>query len=123
MKLRHLRGAFALVALALTAGCATVPSVPLTDVRPLVGKWRGTISVGLGPPQFYYLTVNPDASIVATWGPNWQWGNITLNGGRARFELSHLTSGTLLRRQGRPRHHDDSRLRRLVRLRHAAPVA
>jgi uncharacterized protein YndB with AHSA1/START domain len=94
--LRHLRGALALVALALTAGCATVPSVPLTDVRPLVGKWRGTISVGLGAPQFYYLTVNPDASIVATWGPNWQWGNITLNGGRARFELSHLTSGTLL---------------------------
>jgi uncharacterized protein YndB with AHSA1/START domain len=91
-----LRVALALVSLAVVAGCATVPSIPLADVRPLVGKWRGTISVGLGPPQFYYLTVNPDASIVATWGPNWQWGNITISGGQARFELSHLTSGTLL---------------------------
>jgi uncharacterized protein YndB with AHSA1/START domain len=93
---RSLRGALAVAALSLLAGCATVPSVPLTDVRPIVGKWRGTISVGMGAPQFYYLTVNPDASIVAEWGVNWQWGTITLNGGRARFELSHLTSGTLL---------------------------
>jgi uncharacterized protein YndB with AHSA1/START domain len=93
---RSLRGALAVAALSLLAGCATVPSVPLTDVRPIVGKWRGTISVGMGAPQFYYLTVNPDASIVAEWGVNWQWGTITLDGGRARFELSHLTSGTLL---------------------------
>jgi len=88
-------GAAVLVALLLLAGCATVPTAPLTDVRPLVGKWRGTITVGLGPPQFYYLTVNPDATIVAEWGPNWQWGKITLSGGQARFDLSHLTSGTL----------------------------
>ena len=92
---RSLRGALALAALVLLAGCATVPPVPLTDVRPLVGKWRGTITVGMGAPQFYYLTVNPDATIVAEWGPNWQWGKITLTGGQARFELSHLTSGTL----------------------------
>lgn len=85
-----------LAAVNLVAGCATVPSVALTDVRPLVGKWRGTINVGTRPPEFYYLTVNPDASIVATWGVNWQWGTITLSGGQARFELDHLTSGTLL---------------------------
>lgn len=93
---RALRGALVLGALVLLAGCATVPSVPLTDVRPLVGKWRGTITVGMGAPQFYYLTVNPDATIVAEWGPNWQWGKITLGGGQARFELSHLAIGTLL---------------------------
>jgi uncharacterized protein YndB with AHSA1/START domain len=51
----------------------------------------------MGPPQFYYLTVNPDASIVATWGSNWQWGKITVNGTEgARFELDHITTGTLL---------------------------
>jgi hypothetical protein len=81
---------------ALVAGCASVPSKPLTDIRAIEGKWRGTITVGMGAPQFYYLTVNPDSTIVAEWGPNWQWGKITLSGGQARFEISHLTSGTLL---------------------------
>ena len=60
--------------LALGAGCATVPSIPLTDIRAVEGKWRGTITVGMGAPQFYYLTVNPDSTIVAEWGPNWQCG-------------------------------------------------
>jgi uncharacterized protein YndB with AHSA1/START domain len=82
-------------ALALALGCATVPSIPLADIRAIEGKWRGTITVGKGSRQFYYLTVNPDSTIVAEWGMNWQWGAITLSGGNARFELSHLTSGTL----------------------------
>jgi hypothetical protein len=94
--LRSLRGALALAVLALMAGCASVPSKPLTDIRAIEGKWRGTITVGMGAPQFYYLTVNPDSTTVAEWGPNWQWGKITLGGGQARFEISHLTSGTLL---------------------------
>ena len=92
---RAARGAAVLVALLLLAGCASVPSKPLTDIRAIEGKWRGTITVGMGPPQFYYLTVNSDATIVAAWGLNWQWGTITLSAGQARFELSHLTSGTL----------------------------
>ncbi len=94
--LRTLRGALVPAALALVAGCASVPSKPLTDIRSIEGKWRGTITFGMGPPQFYYLTVNADATIVAEWGPNWQWGTIALSGGQARFEISHLTSGTLL---------------------------
>lgn len=81
---------------ALLAGCASVPSIPLTDIRAIEGKWRGTITVGRGSPQFYYLTVNRDSTIVAEWGMNWQWGTITLSGGKARFELSRLTSGDLL---------------------------
>jgi len=93
---RSLRGALALVVLALVAGCASVPSKPLTDIRAIEGKWRGPITVGMGAPQFYYLTVNPDSTIVTEWGPNWQWGKITLSGGQARFEISHLTNGTLL---------------------------
>ena len=92
---RFLRGVLVPVALVLLAGCASVPPRPIMDIRDIEGKWQGTISVGLGPPQLYYLTVNPDATIVTTWGPNWQWGTVTLSGGQARFELSHLTSGTL----------------------------
>lgn len=93
---RSLRAALALGALALVVGCASVPSKPLTDIRAIEGKWRGTITVGMGSPQFYYLTVNPDSTIVTEWGANWQWGRIALSGGKARFELSHLSSGTLL---------------------------
>ena len=93
--LRTLRPILVLGALALASGCATVPSIPLADIRAIEGKWRGTITVGKGSPQFYYLTVNPDSTIVAEWGMNWQWGAITLSGGKARFEISHLTSGDI----------------------------
>ena len=93
--LRSLRGTLAVALLALVTGCASAPSKPLTDIRAIVGKWRGTITVGMGTAQFYYLTVNPDATIVAEWGANTQWGKVTLSGGQARFELSHLSNGTL----------------------------
>jgi uncharacterized protein YndB with AHSA1/START domain len=82
----------------MLVGCASAaPPRRLTNIEPLVGKWQGTIAVGMGSPQFYYLTVNPDGSIVATWGMNWQWGKVTATGGEGvRFELDHITSGTLL---------------------------
>jgi hypothetical protein len=99
MSTRALRGALVLAAMAVLAGCASgqPPPARLMSIEPIVGKWQGTIAVGMGPPQFYYLTINPDASIVATWGANWQWGKITVNGTEgARFELDHITSGTLL---------------------------
>lgn len=92
---RAARVALVFAAASLIAACASVGSKPLTDVRAIEGNWRGTITVGYGPPQFYYLTVNPDATIVAQWGGNWQWGTVTLSGGQARFEMSHRTSGTL----------------------------
>ena len=82
--------------LALVVGCASVPSKSLTDITAVEGKSRGTITVGKAAPQFYSLTVNPDSTIVAESGPNWQWGKIALSGGQARFEISHLSSGTLL---------------------------
>jgi uncharacterized protein YndB with AHSA1/START domain len=102
MSARALRGVFVLAVVALLAGCASgAPPTRLMSIEPLVGKWQGTIAVGMGPPQFYYLTVNPDASIVATWGANWQWGKITVNGTEgARFELDHITTGTLLYSRG-----------------------
>ena len=91
------RAALVAMVVVMLAGCASAPPRRLTTVQPLVGKWQGTIAVGMGSPQFYYLTVNPDGSIVATWGSNWQWGQLTATGGEAvRFELNHITSGTLL---------------------------
>jgi hypothetical protein len=97
MSSRACRAALLLMIVAMLAGCASAPPKRLASIEPLVGKWQGTIAVGLGPPLLYYLTVNPDGTVVATWGSNWQWGKLTPTGGEAvRFELSHLTSGTLL---------------------------
>ncbi|HTY76388.1 MAG TPA: hypothetical protein VMI34_01115 [Candidatus Bathyarchaeia archaeon] len=92
------RAVLAIALTAVLAGCASgAPPQRLNSVTPLVGKWQGTITVGMGSPQFYFLTVNPDGSIVATWGANWQWGTLTANGSAGvRFTLDHITSGTLL---------------------------
>ena len=86
----------------LLAGCASAPSappVPITDMRQIEGKWEGLITLGFGGPQErYYLTVQPDGAPVARWGPNWQWGKVTLSPSGATyatFEFSELTNGTL----------------------------
>jgi hypothetical protein len=86
----------------LLAGCASArsaPAVPITDMRQIEGKWEGLITLGFGGPQErYYLTVQPDGGLVARWGPNWQWGKVTLSSSGATyatFEFSELTNGTL----------------------------
>ena len=65
----------------LLAGCASVPPTRVTSVDELAGNWQGTITQGFnGPQQLYYLTIHPDGGMVAQWGPNWQWGEVTVNG-------------------------------------------
>ncbi len=89
----------AVLATALLAGCASAPSAPptpVTDIGQIEGKWQGTITLGFnGPQELYYLTINPDGSLVAQWGMNWQSGKVTLSGGVASFEMSGISSGTL----------------------------
>ena len=80
----------------LLAGCASVPPTRVTSVDELAGNWQGTITQGFnGPQQLYYLTIQPDGRMVAQWGPNWQWGKVTVNGGAATFEMSDIASGPL----------------------------
>src|SRR5688500_8430511 len=65
----------------LLAGWASVAPTPVASVGELAGNWQGTITQGFnGPQQFYYLTIQPDGRMVAQWGPNWQWGKVTVNG-------------------------------------------
>ena len=80
----------------LLAGCASAAPTRVTSVRELAGNWQGTITQGFnGPQELYYLTIHPDGQMVAKWGPNWQWGKVTVNGGAATFEMSDIASGPL----------------------------
>ena len=97
------RAGHAVLLAALLAGCASSPAlqpVPVTSMRQLEGRWQGTITVGNGPQQLYYLTIHPDGSMVAEWGMNWQWGKATLTGGDPSFEMSGRVTGTIRYYQG-----------------------
>jgi hypothetical protein len=88
------RAALLLFAAALLLGASDVTGKPITDIRMIEGKWRGQIKLAGGPYEIYYLTVNPDATIVAEWGANTRWGKIILDRGKARFNFP--TSGGVL---------------------------
>jgi hypothetical protein len=83
-----------LLAAVLLLGASDVTGKPITDIRMIAGKWRGQIKLAGGPYEIYYLTVNPDATIVATWGANTRWGKVTLDRGKARFSFP-TSSGVL----------------------------
>jgi hypothetical protein len=87
------------VAAVLLGGCASMgpgPPTPITDMRQIEGKWRGTITLGFnGPMELYYLTIHPDGGMVAEWSAGTQWGKVTLSGGSASFEISAASSGTI----------------------------
>ena len=68
-------------------GCASATPTPLNSIEPLVGKWSGTLDQG-GGLQLFYLTINPDATLVATWGLNWNNGSITIEKGVASYQMS-----------------------------------
>jgi hypothetical protein len=84
--------------LLLLGGCASTPSAPpkpIASISQIEGKWRGTISMFSGPEAFYFLTVHPDGKLVGQYGMNWQWGQVTLQGGAATFEMQGIASGTM----------------------------
>ncbi len=81
------RATLILFAAAFLLGASSVTGKPITDIRMIEGKWRGQISFTGGPYEIYYLTINPDGTIVAAWGVNTRWGKVTLSGGKARFSF------------------------------------
>ena len=91
MSLGHLlrRRLAVAVSLVLLTGCATAsaPPTPITSITPLVGKWSGTVDQG-GRPEFFYLTINPDQTFVASWGINWCNGRITIANGMATYQMT-----------------------------------
>ena len=90
------RPALLTLALIVFVGCASATPTPLSSIEPLVGQWQGTLDQGEGP-QLFYLTVNPDGTLVATWGVNWNNGTITVEKGVASYQMSPPPRGGTFR--------------------------
>ena len=91
------------VVVTLLAGCASTPPTPVTSIEPLVGKWAGTVTVGdaqisrsNGSREFFYLTINADRTLVATWGGNWCTGAVEVSNGKVTYKMQpHQYEGTI----------------------------
>jgi hypothetical protein len=55
--------------------------------RSLVGKWRGTVTVGRAI-VFIYLTIEQDRTLVAIWGDITTRGTVTISGGQASYQMA-----------------------------------
>src|SRR5438477_3436496 len=79
-------------AVVFVAGCATMqaePSAPIDGMSALAGTWTGTVTPGhWGVADPFNLTITPDGHLTATWDSNTAWGTVTVQNGRARFEMS-----------------------------------
>jgi hypothetical protein len=93
---RRLLGAALLLAAVVTpAGCASLPPArTVTDVALIAGRWQGQIAFARSSYQLFYLTINPDATVVASWDGVTRYGKVTLEGTRTRFTF-YIWSGTL----------------------------
>jgi hypothetical protein len=63
------------VAALLPAGCAPLPPArAVTDIGLLAGRWQGQIAFSRSPYQLFYLTINPDRTLIASWDGVTRWG-------------------------------------------------
>jgi len=83
----HVRVTLLAVLLVALSGCTSSPPTPLTGIDPLVGKWRGTVTVGRAI-VFIYLTIEQDRTLVATWGDITTRGTVTISGGQASYQMA-----------------------------------
>jgi hypothetical protein len=92
---RVVGAALLLVAVLAPAGCASLPPArAVTDINLIAGRWRGQFTFRGGPYELFYLTINPDGTLVGSWNGITRWGKVTLEGGRARFGM-YIWSGSL----------------------------
>jgi len=92
----------AVLAGGLVAGCGgpiiAVPSQasthttssgsPIEGTAAIAGTWTGTVTPGhWGVEDPFTLTITPDGQLTATWDSNTAWGRVTVEHGRATFEM------------------------------------
>src|SRR5205814_10143638 len=64
-------------------------AAPVDGVSVLAGTWTGTVRPGhWGVADPFDLTITPDGQLTATGDSNAAWGTVTVQDGRARFEMS-----------------------------------
>jgi hypothetical protein len=82
------------LAASLLLSASSVTGKPIPEIGVIEGKWRGQIKFAGEPYEIFYLTVNSNGTIVASWGVTTRWGKVMLRSGKARFDL-HTSSGDL----------------------------
>ena len=61
---------------------------PIERMSAIAGTWVGTVTPGhWGVEDPFTLTITPDGQLTATWDSNTAWGTVTLDNGRATFEM------------------------------------
>ena len=93
---RLMVGAVLAATLLMTAPGDTVlpPARAVTAISLIAGRWQGRIAFTGRSYELFYLTINRDGSLVASWDGVTRYGKITLERGRARFGL-FVWSGNL----------------------------
>jgi len=90
-----LSAALLLAALLAPAGCASLPPArQVTDIALIAGRWQGQITFARGSYQLFYLTINPDGTVIASWDGVTRYGKVTLEGPRTRVGF-YIWSGSL----------------------------
>jgi len=94
--MKRCRFAILAVLLVVLNACASAtPATPVTTIDQLVGKWKGTVSVGRTVDPIW-LTINADRSLIAVWGSITARGTVTISGGQASYQMAPpIQEGTL----------------------------
>lgn len=86
--MKRSRYAMLAVLMLLAQACASAtPATPVTSIDPLVGKWTGTVNIGRSI-DFIYLTINPDRTLIASWGDITARGTVTVSDGKASYQMT-----------------------------------
>jgi len=93
---RRALGSLLLLAALLTpGGCASLPPArQVTDMALIAGRWQGQITFARGSYQLFYLTIEADGRVVASWDGVTRYGKVTLEGARTRIGF-YIWSGSL----------------------------
>jgi hypothetical protein len=88
MTMRQLRFVVLAVLLLVVQACASAtPATPVTSIDQLVGKWKGSVTIG-PRVDFLYLTISPDRTLIAVWGSTTARGTVAVVGGQATYQMA-----------------------------------
>jgi uncharacterized protein YceK len=82
------------------AGCGSIrpaTSSPIDGPSAIAGTWTGTATPGhWAVADSFTVTITPEGQLTATWDSYTAWGTVTVEQGRATFEMSPpLFEGTV----------------------------